>query len=133
MMPTAWLSLAAIAAGAVLGAWSRYALSIWLNDRSWMPWGTFAANAIGALLIGLALGWIATRSEVSPLLRLSLVTGFLGALTTFSTYSGEVVHLMLAGEWGRAFIVALAHLITSFALTAFGYWLARALQSACSA
>jgi camphor resistance protein CrcB len=133
MMPTAWLSLAAIAAGAVLGAWSRYALSIWLNDRSWMPWGTFAANAIGALLIGLALGWIATRSEVSPLLKLFLVTGFLGALTTFSTYSAEVINLMLAGQWGRALIVAAAHLLGSLTLTGLGFWLGRALQSACSA
>ncbi len=127
MMPGTGASLAAIAVGAVLGAWGRYGLSVWLNGRSWMPWGTFAANAIGGFLVGLALGWIATRSDASPLLRLFLVTGFLGALTTFSTYSGEVVHLMLAGEWGRALIVASAHLIASLALTAFGFWLWRAL------
>jgi fluoride exporter len=120
-------TLASIAVGATLGAWARYGLSIALNDKSWLPWGTFAANAIGGLLIGLALAHVAEKPDLSPLWRLFFVTGFLGALTTFSTFSAEVTTLMLNGEFVRGLGLAALHLIASLALTAVGIFVYRAV------
>jgi fluoride exporter len=113
-------TLSAIALGAILGAWSRYGLSLLLNDKSWLPWGTFAANAIGGLLVGLALAHVAAKPDLSPLWRMFFITGFLGALTTFSTFSAEVTNLLLAQEWTRGIALAVLHLVTSLALTAIG-------------
>jgi fluoride exporter len=120
-------TLAAIAFGAVLGAWSRYGLSLALNGRSWLPWGTFAANAIGGLLIGLAIAHFSVRTDLSLLWRMFFVTGFLGALTTFSTFSAEVTSLLLEGSMLRGFALAVLHLIASLVLTAIGIWLYRAV------
>jgi fluoride exporter len=113
-------TLTAIALGAVLGAWARYGLSLALNDKSWLPWGTFAANAIGGLLVGLALAHVAAKPDLSPLWRMFFITGFLGALTTFSTFSAEVTNLLLAQEWSKGIALAVLHLVTSLALTAIG-------------
>ena len=122
-------TLIAIAAGAVLGAWARYGLALWMNGRGWIPWGTFAANAVGGLLIGLAIAHLAANRDMSPLLRLFFVTGFLGALTTFSTFSAEVITLMLDGEWLRGGALAALHLIASLLLTAIGIGLYKAAGS----
>ena len=113
-------TLIAIAVGAVLGAWARYGLALWMNGRGWVPWGTFAANAVGGLLIGLAIAYLSTHRDVSPLLRLFFITGFLGALTTFSTFSAEVTTLMLDGELLRGLALAALHLMASLVLTAIG-------------
>jgi fluoride exporter len=123
-------TLTAIALGAILGAWSRYGLSLLLNDKSWLPWGTFAANAIGGLLVGLALAHVAAKPDLSPLWRMFFITGFLGALTTFSTFSAEVTNLLLAQEWSRGIALAVLHLFTSLALTAIGIAAYRALPAA---
>lgn len=120
-------TLAAIAVGAVLGAWARYGLALALNGRSWLPWGTFAANAVGGFLIGLALAHVEARPELSPLWRLFLITGFLGALTTFSSFSGEVVALLQTGDAARAALLAALHLVASLALTALGFAAYRAV------
>ncbi|AMS32726.1 camphor resistance protein CrcB [Betaproteobacteria bacterium UKL13-2] len=118
----------AVGIGAVIGAWSRWGLSVWLNPRHEMfPLGTFAANAIGGLLIGWAVGFFARHPQLSPEWRLFLITGFLGGLTTFSTYSVEVVTLVEGGEIGWAAAVGLSHLGVSLVLTVAGVWLARAL------
>ncbi len=114
-------TLAAIAVGAVLGAWVRYGLALAMNGRSWLPWGTFAANAIGGFLVGLALAHFAAKPELSPLWRMFFVTGFLGALTTFSSFSAEVVVLVQEGDVGRAMMLAVLHLAASLALTALGF------------
>jgi len=114
-------TLAAIAVGAVLGAWARYGLALAMNGRSWLPWGTFAANAVGGFLIGLALAHLAAKPDLSPLWRLFFVTGFLGALTTFSSFSAEVVVLVQEGDVGRAFALAAMHLVASLTLTALGF------------
>lgn len=113
-------TLSAIAVGAVLGAWARYGLALALNGRSWLPWGTFAANAIGGLLIGLAVAHLNARPELSPLWRMFFITGFLGALTTFSTFSAEVTALLTSGELFRALALAALHLLVSLLLTAVG-------------
>ena len=120
-------TLTAIAIGAVLGAWARYGLALAMNGRSWMPWGTFAANAIGGFLIGLALAHLAAKPELSPLWRMFFVTGFLGALTTFSSFSAEVVVLVHDGDLGRALTLAAMHLVASLVLTALGFVVYRSM------
>lgn len=122
-------TLIAIAVGAVLGAWARYGLALWMNGRGWIPWGTFAANAVGGLLIGLAIAYLSSHRDVSPLLRLFFVTGFLGALTTFSTFSAEVTTLMLDGALLRGLLLAALHLVASLTLTAIGIGLYKAVAS----
>jgi fluoride exporter len=123
-------TLGAIAIGAILGAWLRYGLALALNDKSWLPWGTFAANAIGGLLVGFALAHVAAKPDLSPLWRLFFITGFLGALTTFSTFSAEVTNLLIAQDWAKGIGLALLHLITSLALTAIGIALYKSVASA---
>jgi len=120
-------TLTAIAIGAVLGAWARYGLALAMNGRSWMPWGTFAANAIGGFLIGLALAHLAAKPEISPLWRMFFVTGFLGALTTFSSFSAEVVVLVHDGDLARALALAAMHLVASLVLTALGFVVYRSM------
>jgi len=125
------LSFIAIAVGAVLGAWLRWGLSLWLNaqaDR--LPWGTLAANLAGGYLVGVALGVLALNPQGPEWVRLAVVTGFLGALTTFSTFSAETVALLQAGRLVSALGYVALSLFGSFALTVAGLgtvgWLARA-------
>jgi fluoride exporter len=113
-------TLASIALGAILGAWSRYGLSVAFNGKSWLPWGTFAANAIGGFLVGIALAYFAAKPDLSPQWRMFFVTGFLGALTTFSTFSAEVTTLIMNGAMLRGLALAALHLIASLVLTAVG-------------
>lgn len=90
-----FLSIAAISAGAALGAILRWLLGLLLNAvYPAMPLGTLAANLLGGLGIGLALGLFASHPEIGPHWRLMVITGFLGALTTFSTFSAEVAFLL---------------------------------------
>ena len=115
----------AIAAGAVLGAWGRHGLSLWLNGRhGWLPLGTLAANLLGGLAIGLLLGLI-ERGALDPAWRPFAVTGLLGALTTFSTFSAEVVALITGGALLQGMLLAAVHLAGSLLLTGVGLWLAR--------
>ena len=122
-------TLIAIAVGAVLGAWARYGLALWMNGRGWIPWGTFAANAVGGLLMGLVIAHLSANRDVSPLLRLFFITGFLGALTTFSTFSAEVTTLLLEGSLLRGLALAALHLLASLILTAIGIGLYKAVAS----
>lgn len=127
-MPTP-VSFLAVAVGAVLGAWLRWGLALWLNARqAAYPWGTLAANLVGGYLVGLALGLLALNGHWPAWVRLALVTGFLGALTTFSTFSSEVVGMLQSGRHVGALAYAGLSLMGSLALTALGLWTVQALR-----
>ena len=110
----------AICLGACVGALARWQLGLWLNHpHALLPWGTLAANLIGGYLVGLILAW-AHHADLAPVWRLMLVTGFLGALTTFSSFSAEVVEMMLADRWGQALTTIALHLLGSLTTTFVG-------------
>lgn len=111
----------AVAAGAVLGAWLRWGLAVWLNGTfTSLPPGTLVANLVGGYLIGLVIGLLALFPSAAPEWRLFAVTGFLGALTTFSTFSAEVVGLMQQGRLGWAAATVGVHVLGSLAMTVAG-------------
>ena len=113
---------AAVGIGAALGAWLRWGLATWLNPRlPSFPLGTLAANLVGGYLVGLAIAYFAARHALAPEVRLFVVTGFLGGLTTFSTYSAEVVALLMRGDYAAGTLLALAHLAGSLLLTVAGF------------
>jgi fluoride exporter len=120
------LGIVAVGVGAAIGAWTRWGLSIGLNHL-WpnFPLGTFVANAAGGLLVGFAVGFLDSQPSLDPHWRLLIITGCLGGLTTFSTFSLEVVQLLERGQWGFALLLAAAHLSVSLCLTGAGFWLAR--------
>ncbi|MDM0113553.1 fluoride efflux transporter CrcB [Variovorax sp. J22R133] len=109
----------AISLGASLGALSRWGLGLWLGVGV-MPWGTLAANLIGGYLIGIMIATFQFIPELSPIWRLAIVTGFLGGLTTFSSFSAEVVTMLLEDRIGVALLTAAAHLGGSLVLTWLG-------------
>ena len=110
----------AICLGACVGALARWQLGLWLNHpHALLPWVTLAGNLIGGYLVGLILAW-AHHADLAPVWRLMLVTGFLGALTTFSSFSSEVVEMMLADRWGQALTTISLHLLGSLTMTFFG-------------
>ncbi|MDZ4251064.1 MAG: fluoride efflux transporter CrcB [Sulfuritalea sp.] len=114
-------ALIAIGAGAVLGAWLRYGLGLWLNPLFVaVPMGTLAANLIGGYLVGAAVMVFHLNAEMPPEFKLFFITGFLGALTTFSTFSAEVVHLIQNARYGWAAGAAAMHLFGSLAMTGLG-------------
>lgn len=122
-------SFLAVALGATLGAWLRWGLAAWLNPRaSALPYGTLAANLIGGFLVGIAVAAFAERADIAPAWRLFVITGFLGGLTTFSTFSAESVALLMRGNYLVALGHAGAHLFGSLALTAIGIATYRALS-----
>ncbi len=124
------LSLAAIAAGATLGAWLRWALSLWLNSRvEAMPLGTLAANLVGGFLVGMAVGFFSDLPELAPEWRLFAMTGFLGGLTTFSTFSAESMALLQRGDYGIALLHSGGHLVGSVILCIAGFAAWRSLHS----
>jgi CrcB protein len=115
------VGFAAVGVGAACGAWLRWGLSTWLNPRiPHFPLGTLAANLIGGYLVGIAVGYFAARHDLAPELRLFIVTGFLGGLTTFSTFSSEVTQLLLRGEYWIGAGLGFAHLAGSLLLTIAG-------------
>jgi fluoride exporter len=126
------LTIVAICIGASTGALARWQLGLWLNPLNpinpnnfaigaiSLPWGTLAANLIGGYLVGVCVAVFQAMPELDPVWRLALVTGFLGALTTFSSFSAEVVAMLSQGRYSLALLTAGLHLFGSLALTVIG-------------
>jgi CrcB protein len=114
------LPVFAICLGASVGALSRWGLALWLTPGGVIPWGTLAANLLGGYLIGVAVAVLQAMPQLDPVWRLLLVTGFLGGLTTFSTFSAEVVLYLLEARYGLAVAVALVHVLGSLVMTVAG-------------
>ena len=116
-----WSGFLAVGIGGVLGAWLRWGLGIALNPVfPTLPLGTLTANVVGGLIIGMAIEYFARHASVPPEVRLFLITGFLGALTTFSTFSAEAVTLLARDQYGWALAHIAAHLFGSLAATVAG-------------
>lgn len=111
----------AIGSGAAIGAWLRWGMGLWLNPLvPQMPLGTLAANLVGGYLVGLAVAFFMQHPGLSPEWRLFVITGFLGGLTTFSTFSAETVALLLRGQYLWSVAIIAAHLLGSLAMTVLG-------------
>jgi CrcB protein len=129
-MPTTLLPVIAICFGASVGALARWGLGLWLSPGGLIPWGTLAANIVGGYLIGVCIAVFQAMPQLDPVWRLLLVTGFLGGLTTFSSFSAEVVGFMLQQRYALALGTALVHVAGSLLMTVAGiktaaYFIAR--------
>jgi len=119
------MSWVAVGVGAALGAWLRWGLTIFLGQlHSHIQLGTLAANLVGGYLIGLLLGFFGGYPGLSPEWRLFAITGFLGGLTTFSSFSGEAMVLLQRGHYGWALAHSAVHLLGSigFCIAGFATW-----------
>jgi CrcB protein len=113
-----WKSIVAICVGGSVGSLLRWWLGVLLNAHfPTMPPGTLTANLIGGYIIGLAVAFFATFSAVAPEWRLFVITGFCGGLTTFSTFSAEIVALLQQGRTLWAVGAAATHLAGSILMT----------------
>ena len=115
----------AICLGACVGALARWQLGLWLNPSltvagTVLPLGTLAANLIGGYLVGVCVAVFHAIPQLDPVWRLLLVTGFLGALTTFSSFSAEVVSMALQQRYSLALMTSAIHLLGSLLLTVAG-------------
>lgn len=111
----------AVGCGAAAGAWLRWWLSILLNPIfPTLPLGTLAANLLGGWLMGLAMGFFGHFESLPPEMRLLLMTGFLGGLTTFSTFSAEAATLISHEQYGWTAVSVAVHVIGSVLMTLLG-------------
>jgi fluoride exporter len=116
-----WKPILAISFGSAIGALLRWVLGNQLNSLvPTMPLGTLAANLIGGYVVGLAIAYFAQAPDIAPEWRLLIITGFCGGLTTFSTFSAEVVTLLQAGRPGWALGTVTVHLCGSLLATLLG-------------
>ena len=116
-----WTAIIAVSLGAALGALLRWGLGLGMNH--WLPalpLGTLTANLVGGYLIGLALALFAQAPQLPPEWRLLVITGFLGGLTTFSTFSAEVVSAIQQGRLAWAAATISLHVLGSLGLTLLG-------------
>lgn len=114
-------ALLAIGIGAILGAWARWGLSLLLNPVfPSLPIGTLVANLSGGYVIGVLVEFLGQQPSLPPEFRLFSITGFLGSLTTFSTFSAESVGLLTRGEYGWALAHIAVHLGGSILMTVLG-------------
>jgi fluoride exporter len=112
----------AVGVGAALGAWARWGLGLLLNHlHPAVPLGTLAVNLIGGYFIGVVMAILSGEHSISPEMRLLITTGFLGGLTTFSTFSIESFDLLSRAQYGWASVHILGHLIGSLVMTALGF------------
>ena len=114
-------ALFAVCFGASAGALARWQLGLWFNTSgATLPWGTLAANLSGGYLVGIAVGVFQALPNLDPTWRLLCVTGFLGGLTTFSSFSAEVVQMLMQQRYAIALGTATLHLLGSLVLTVIG-------------
>jgi CrcB protein len=114
-------AIAAVGVGAALGAWLRWVLGTALNTLlPTLPLGTLLANLVGGYLIGVAVAVFEQNATIPPEMRLFIITGFLGGLTTFSTFSAESVGLLTTGRYGWALAHTALHLAGSICMTILG-------------
>jgi CrcB protein len=124
-----WLSILAIFFGAGFGALLRAGFNfLVVGSASMIPLGTLLSNLVGGYLIGIAIAFFGNNPNLTPEWRLFVITGFLGGLTTFSSFSAEVVTLMQRGEVTWALGTALLHLVGSLVLTFLGILTYQALK-----
>ncbi|MBU3579437.1 fluoride efflux transporter CrcB [Polynucleobacter sp. 73C-SIWE] len=124
-----WLSIFAIFFGAGFGALLRAGFNfLVVGSASMIPLGTLLSNLVGGYLIGIAIAFFGNNPNLTPEWRLFVITGFLGGLTTFSSFSAEVVTLMQRGEITWALGTALLHLVGSLVLTFLGILSYQALK-----
>ncbi len=121
------LNILAICAAACIGALLRWGFALWLNPGGLLPWGTLAVNLIGGYLIGVAIAVFESMPSIDPAWRLMVITGFLGTLTTFSSFSGEVVSMLASGRPALALGTIALHLGGSLCLTWLGFRTVQAL------
>ncbi len=118
MLAGQWI---AVGVGAAFGAWIRWGLGLMLNATlPVLALGTLVANLLGGYLMGLAIGVFALSPSVSPEVRLFVMTGLLGGMTTFSTFSAEGVNLIARGQYSWAAMHILIHVLGSLAMTGLG-------------
>jgi fluoride exporter len=117
----------AVALGAIVGAWSRWGLGVLFNS-SVFPYGTLTANLVGGFLMGLAMAFFITTPSNNEL-RLFVMTGALGGLTTFSTFSAEAFGFLYKQQYVLASSHILSHVLGSLLMTVIGFWLFHALKS----
>jgi len=119
----------AVGVGAALGAWLRWGLGILLNPLfPTVPMGTLAANVMGGYLIGMGVEYFTQHAGLPPEARLFIITGFLGGLTTFSTFSAEAVTLLARTQYAWATVLIGCHLLGSIFATVLGIMTIKALQ-----
>ncbi len=115
------LAVVSICIGASLGALARWLLGLWLNTGApGLPWGTLAANLVGGYLVGVAVATFQAMPQLDPVWRLLLITGFLGGLTTFSSFSAEVVGMLMQQRYLLAIGTVLLHVGGSLVCTVAG-------------
>ncbi|TMG95827.1 MAG: fluoride efflux transporter CrcB [Betaproteobacteria bacterium] len=125
-----WGGILAVGGGAAMGAWLRWGLGVMLNPVfPTLPLGTLSANLIGGLLMGFAMEIITRHAIMSPEMQLLATTGFLGGLTTFSTFSAEIVTLLLRREYLWGTIAIASHVVGSLALTVLGILVVRVVYA----
>ena len=110
----------AICIGASVGAVARWSLGLWLSPGGLIPWGTLAANLIGGYLIGVCIAVFQSMPHLDPFWRLLLITGFLGGLTTFSSFSAEVMGFLTQERYLLALTTVAGHVLGSLVMTFLG-------------
>ena len=123
-------SFLAVGIGAAIGAWLRSGFGLWFNPLlPELPLGTLAANLLGGYLVGLSMAFFMQHPGLSPEWRLLIITGFLGGLTTFSTFSAETVTLLIRGQYAWGIGIIAAHLGGSLVMTVLGIQTFKWLQN----
>ena len=120
----------AVGVGAALGAWLRWFFGVTLNAiNPDLPYGTLAANLVGGYLVGVAVEIFSQQGGIPAEMRLFVITGFLGGLTTFSTFSAEAVGLLMQNRYAWAILLISSHLLGSIIMTVLGIFTVRSITA----